>query len=502
MPARRYKTGQCRLQDSLLPPRLEDYVDEGNHVRAIDAYVNSLDLASLGFRHAAGGVAQAGQPAYDPADLLKLYMYGYTNKVRSSRCIEREARRNIEVIWLLGGLTPSYKTIADFRKHNAQALVRLNREFTLLCRELGLFGGHTVGIDGSFFRANASKGSIHTQDKLKKQIESLEQDIEAWHAELDQNDRQDSRPDTPTTTEDPALTTKLEAMQETLAAKQEQLQTLEARGDKQISTTDPDARRLTKRGQSVSGYNVQIAVDDDHKLIAASEVTNEGNDSHQLAPMAERAKEALEVESLTVLADAGYYESDQLKQCEDGDVTAYVAIPNTAKRFDKNGRFSRKAFTYDVERDVYRCPQGRLLSRTGGQALINRKPYHRYRSSASACAECPLREQCLSDKGTFREIYRWEHEEVLNRHRQRMEADQADRMRQRSALAEHPFGTLKCRSGWTHFLVRSFKKVRGECNLMVLCYNFSRVISILRMDGLVESVGHKASLQGVIGPTG
>lgn len=326
MPARRYKAGQCRLQESLLPPRLEDYVDQGNHVRAIDAYVNSLDLAQLGFLHAAGRAAQAGQPAYDPADLLKLYMYGYTNKVRSSRCLERETQRNLEVIWLLGGLTPSYKTIADFRKHNARALMRVNREFTLLCRELALFGGHTVGIDGSFFRANASKGSIHTQDKLKKQIASLEQDIEAWHAELDQNDRQDGRPDTPTTTEDPSLTTKLEAMQEKLAAKQEQLQTLEASGDKQVSTTDPDARRLTKRGQSVSGYNVQIAVDDKHKLIAASGVTNEGNDSHQLAPMAEKTKAALGVETLTALSDAGYYESDQLKQCEDNGVTAYVAI--------------------------------------------------------------------------------------------------------------------------------------------------------------------------------
>lgn len=496
MPARRYKTGQCRLQESLLPPRLDDYVDQGNHVRAIDAYVDSLDLAHLGFLHAAGSATQAGQPAYDPADLLKLYMYGYTNKVRSSRCLERETRRNLEVIWLLGGLAPSYKTIADFRKHNARALVRVNREFTLLCRELALFGGHTVGIDGSFFRANASKSSIHTQDKLKKQVASLEQDIEAWHTELDQNDRQDSRPDTPATTEDPSLTTKLEAMQEKLAAKQEQLQTLEASGDKQISTTDPDARRLTKRGQSVSGYNVQIAVDDEHKLIAASEVTNEGNDSHQLAPMAERAKEALDVESLTALSDAGYYESDQLKQCEDNGVTAYVAIPNTAKRFDQNGRFSRQAFTYDAERDVYLCPRGQLLSRTGGQALINQKHYHRYRSSARTCAECPLREQCLSDKGTFREIYRWEHEEVLDRHRQRMEADQEDRMRQRSALAEHPFGTLKCRSGWTHFLVRSFKKVRGEWNLMALCYNFSRVISILGMDGLMERLDPKAALQG------
>lgn len=483
--SRRYKQGENRQQISLLPSSLDDYVSEGNHVRAIEAYVNSLDLARLGFHNAAGD-RQAGQPAYDPSDLLKLYIYGYTNKVRSSRCLEREAGRNLELIWLTGHLSPSYKTIADFRKHNARALQQVNREFTLLCRELALFGGQTVGIDGSFFQGNASKGSIYTRDKLNKQIAALEKDIEAWHAQLDQNDQQDMRTDSRATTEDQALPDKLAAMQKKLATRQKQLQTLKDSGEKQLSTTDPDARLLRKRGQSVSGYNVQMAVDDQHKLIAASDVTNDGNDSHQLASMAEQSKAAMDVERLTALADSGYYESDQLRQCETSGVTAYVAAPDTTKRFKDKGRFSREAFTYDAGRDEYRCPQGQVLKLSGAPDVINQKTYHRYRSAARDCADCSLRAQCLSPKGRHREIYRWEYEEVLERHRQRMAEEGPQRMRQRSALAEHPFGTLKRRAGWDHFLVRGFEKVRGEWSLMALTYNLSRVINILGLEALID----------------
>lgn len=493
MSKRRYKSPQSRQQISLLPLSLDDYVEEGNHVRAIEAYAESLDLAQMGFRNAMGGHC-AGQPAFDPADLLKLYIYGYTNKVRSSRCLEREAKRNLEVIWLIGGLAPSYKTIADFRKDNAKALQQVNRDFTLLCRELALFGGRTVGIDGSFFQANASKGSIHTQKKLKKQVEALERDIAAWHEQLDQNDRQDTRADSEQTTEDPALASKLEALKEKLSTKKSHLQTLEASGETQRSTTDPDARLLRKRGQTLSGYNVQIAVDDKHKLIAASDVTNDGNDSHQLVPMAEKAKEAMDVESLTALADAGYYESEQLKQCEEGGVTAYVAIPDTVKRFEKTGRFSREAFTYDAERDTYTCPHGQILQRIGGLVEINQKSYCHYRSSARQCADCPLRAQCLSAKGRFRDIYRWVDEAVLERHRKRME-NSREMMCQRSALAEHPFGTLKRRAGWDHFLVRGFEKVRGEWSLMALSYNLTRVINLLGLEMLIDHCRQSAALR-------
>lgn len=495
MSSRRYKRGQCRQQTSLLPMSLEDYVDEENHVRAIDAYVNGLNLAKLGFQHASGN-RRAGQPAYDPGDLLKLYIYGYTHKVRSSRALESEVRRNLEVIWLIGHLSPSYKTIADFRKHNAKALQRANREFALLCRELALFGGQTVGIDGSFFQGNASKSSIYTRTRLKKQVEALERDIAAWHEQLEHNDREDAPPSDTPTTDDQALTTKLEAMKAKLATTQAQLQTLEDSGETQLSTTDPDARLLRKGGQSLSGYNVQIAVDERHKLIAASEVTNAGNDNHQLAPMAEQAKDTMDVEELTALADSGYYENDQFKQCELRGVTAFVGIPDRTQRFEKAGRFSRHAFIYDPERDAYHCPQGQVLPRTGGLSVINGKSFRRYRSSRRQCADCPLRAQCLTVTGTYREIYRWVDEHVVERHRERMENDGPAMMRRRGALAEHPFGTLKRRAGWDHFLVRGFEKVRGEWSLMALCYNFSRVINILGMEQVIAYCQQKNAASG------
>ena len=475
---RRYKTPRSRQQAQLLPPSLDDYINEGNHVRAIDAYVHSLDLAAMGFLYADGKLT-SGQPSYDPADLLKLYIYGYTNRVRSSRALEREAGRNLEVLWLLGELFPSHTTIADFRKRNSTALIKANKDFVLLCRELSLFGGKTVGIDGSFFQGNASKASIYTDAKLNRQITALEKDIAAWHEELDANDQQ-TQPNNGVITNDARLADKLEELQNKLVEKQQQKAQLKASGEGQLSVTDPDARLLKKRGQSLSGYNVQIAVDAKHKLLAASDITNEGNDSHQLSVMAKQVKAALEVDTLNCLADCGYYESEQLRQCEEEGVVAYVGIPDSGKRFSDAGRFSRDAFIYDEQQQVYRCPQGITLMKAERMVTINNKQYYRFRSTAGDCRHCAMRDQCLSKKGQFREIYRWEHEAVLVRHRERMEATPGA-MRERSALAEHPFGTLKRRSGWDHFLVRGIDKVRGEWSLMALCYNMTRVLNIIGM---------------------
>jgi len=299
MTSRRYKSVSNRQQISLLPPSIEDYVQETNPVRAIDAYVATLDLEKQGFQNSSGGVC-AGQPAYPPEALLKLYLYGYINKVRSSRRLESETCRNLEVIWLVEALRPSYKTIADFRKNNSKALTATNRDFVLLCKELQLFGGETLGIDGSFFKADANKDSIYTEDKLHRQLQQLEQKINAYQEQLALQDEADNQAGLGSLTEDNHLNEKITALKEQQAVKkalQKRLQTSEA---KQVSVIDPDARLLNKRGQTIAGYNVQIAVDAKHKLIIAEAVTQDGNDSQQLMPMIDQAQDILESTNLTV----------------------------------------------------------------------------------------------------------------------------------------------------------------------------------------------------------
>jgi transposase len=318
---RTYKIGHSRDQASLLPPCLEDYVSRDNPVRAIDAYVDSLDLNEVGFRDV-GSDGGAGQPPYDPADLLKLYLYGYLHQVRSSRRLEREARRNVELMWLLQGLAPGYRTIANFRKENAAGLKAANRDFVLLARSLDLLGGTLVAIDGAFFHGDASKASILTKKRLQEQMAALDRSIAEYNAVLEANDNAEAAaaPGTPPSGED--LAQKLTALRQRRAMAATDLAKLADSGDGQISRTDPDARLLAKHGQIVAGYNVQIAVDDKHKLIVASEVVNEGHDTGQLHAMAEAAKAALGVETLTAVADAGYDNGETLKACEDAAITA------------------------------------------------------------------------------------------------------------------------------------------------------------------------------------
>jgi transposase len=485
MTNRPFKAGESREQASLLPPRIEDYVGPDNPVRAIESFVGALDLAKLGFRHADRAADEMGQPPYDPADLLKLYLYGYTNQVRSSRRLEQEACRNLELIWLLKNLRPGYRTIANFRKENWEALKAVNRGFVLLVRELGLVGGSVVAIDGSFFHGDASKASIFTRRRLTEQLAKLDLEIEAYGKSLEDNDAAEAKSDR---TDGPGhgggsdgsdIGAKVTALMARRSRAQADLDRLEENGETQLSRTDPDARLLVKNGQSVAGYNVQLVVDDKHKLIIASEVVNDSSDVRQLHAMGKAAKEALDAETLQALADEGYYSSLELKACEDDGITAYVPVPAAAARLAKQGRFSLNDFTYDGAADTYACPAGELLhpmerrwQNTSGRTEI------RYASSSAICKTCQLRRRCLSPKSTQRIIARWEHEDVLERHRARMEgADQL--MRRRSAIVEHPFGTLKCRAGYRHFLLRGFDKVRGEWSLMALCYNLTRVLNIL-----------------------
>ena len=501
MTNRTFKSGANREQVSLLPPRVEDYVAKDNPVRAIEAYVEALDLAALGFRHADRGANGVGQPPYAPADLLKLYLYGYLNRVRSSRRLEQEAERNLELIWLLGGLRPGYRTIANFRKENAAALKAANRDFVVIIRELGLVGGVAVAIDGAFFHGDASKATIVTRKRLAAEKAALDRDIEAYNKELDTNDAAEAeRP--PAKSDDGGsdrgdgsggdLSEKVATLMSQRAEVQADLDKLDESGETQLSRTDPDARLLAKSGQTVAGYNVQIAVDEKHKLIVASEVVNDGNDKGQLHAMAQAAKEALGVETIDALADTGYHSGTELKACEDDGITAYV--PEPEGRPAAQGRYSQEDFAYDAAADAYRCPAGELLKPTespqrdgAGRILI------RYMSRKTVCDACPLRLRCVTEATPKRSVFRWEHEDVLERHRDRMEKAKADRpMRRRSSLVEHPFGTLKVRAGYRHFLVRGFDKVRGEWSLMALCYNLARVLSIVGLDGLVAYLAKRA----------
>lgn len=473
MSHRQYKTGIPRQQSFLLPPRLEEYVSADNPVRAIDAYVDSLDLEAFGFKNA-GGELTPGQPAFPPAALVKLYLYGYLHRTRSSRRLEAECRRNLEVIWLLQGLQPGYKTIADFRQHNLHALKAIHCDFVQVCQELELFGAELVGIDGSFLRGNVAKQRIFTAERLQRALEHIEQDIARYLQELEQTDQQEGQP----APAEPALAEKLEQLRARQQKRSEQLQQLVTSGETQLAEVDPDARRLRKAGSgTVAGYNVQTVVDDRHKLLVCGEVVQDGNDQQQLLPMAQAAKATLGVDTLTTIQDAGYFNVQQIKACLEQGITPYVPEPNKSNQAKRAGRFGREQFEYDAQENCYRCPAGQPLPyhgsrQTGGKTLWD------YRSRPEVCAACPLQSQCLPKKNKYRTLLRWEHEAIIEAHRVRMAQKGAEMMRQRAQLCEHPFGTLKLWLGWRHFLVRGLEKVRAEFSLMMLAYNLRRVLTI------------------------
>ena len=482
MTSRRYQKTLNRQQEMLLPVRVEEYVSENNSVRAIDAYVNTLNLQSLGVNHTQAVVSQTGQPPYPPQAMLKLYLYGYLQDIRSSRKLESETQRNLEVIWLIEGLRPSYKSIADFRKSNSAALKAANRDFLLLCKELALLGGEDVAVDGSFFKADASKAGIYTETKLNKQLAALEQKINDYQQALAEQDAADDKAGKGSLVEAPHLADKLKRLQEKQAEKKVLQQALKDSDQKQLSTVDPDARLLSKRGHTVAGYNAQIAVDSLHKLIVAEDVTQDGNDTQQLAPMLAKAQDILQSDKLTGLGDAGYYDGEQLKSCEEQGIQVYVAIPDKSKAIAAQGRFTRDQFRYDAGQNTYTCPQNQTLNPSGKQQK-NAKTYTRYQSKATDCRHCPVAKHCLTEKARIKQLYRWEHQAVIDRHKQRM-AQKPGIMKQRGALVEHPFGTLKHRAGMHHFLMRGLEKCRGEFSLMTLAYNFTRVLNILGVDKL------------------
>lgn len=473
---KRFIQGEHRGQSTLLPESLDDYVADTNPVRVVDVFVDELDLGRLGFK----GVvpAETGRPAYHPAVLLKIYIYGYLNRIQSSRRLERETQRNVELMWLTGRLMPDFKTIANFRKDNGQAIRRVCRQFVVLCQQLGLFAEALVAIDGSKFKAVNNRDRNFTSAKLQRRMEEIESSITRYLTALDTADRQE-----PAVAQ--AKAERLHGKIAALKAKMQELQAietqLEATPDKQISLTDPDARSMKTRGSGMVGYNVQAAVDTKHHLIVTHEVTNDGVDRDQLSAMAAQAREAMGVEELSVVADRGYFKSEEILACHEAGITAFVPKALTSGA-TAAGRFGKGDFIYDAAKNEYRCPAGQSLTWRYSSVEKGLK-LHRYWSSN--CQGCALKEHCTPS--SERRVSRWEHVSVLDAMQSRL--DQApEMMRIRRQTVEHPFGTLKAWMDATHFLTRTLERVSTEMSLHVLAYNFKRVLNLLGNSALMAAM--------------
>ena len=470
--------GIDRSQHSLFPAVLDDYVAEDNPVRAIEAFADGLDLGQVGFTRVEALVT--GRPGYHPATLLKIYIYGYLNRIPSSRRLERECQRNIELVWLTGQLAPDFKTIADFRKDNGKAICEVCRAFVALCRKLDLLSAASIAIDGSKFKAVNARDKNFTESKMKRRLERIDESIARYMAQLETADRHgDAVPEA-----------RVARLQDKIVKLKEEIARLNAINadmmkseDKQISLTDPDARSMTTSGKDtgIVGYNVQAAVDTENHLIVAHEVTNVGTDRHQLSNMAEQARTEMGVETLDAVADRGYYEGEEIKACEEAGITVTLPKPQTSGA-KAAGRFGKQDFVYVAAEDVYRCPAGeRLTYRFTGEE--DGKKLRRYWTSA--CQTCALKAQCTT--GPERRIARWEHEAVLEKVQQRLDRN-PDKMTLRRQTAEHPFGTIKAWMGATHFLMRGLPKVATEMALNVLAYNMKRVMAILGVGNLLVAM--------------
>jgi transposase len=471
--------GLDRDQSTLFPAVLDDYIGDDNPVRAVDVFVDGLDLAALGFE----GVEPLalGRPAYRPATMLKIYIYGYLNRVPSSRRLERECQRNIELVWLTGRLMPDFKTIADFRKDNGPAIRATCRQFVMLCRRLDLFSEAVIAIDGSRFKAVNTRDKNYTHGAIERRMEQVEASIARYLSALDTADRQEGE----------VAEAKSIRLKDKLARLKQQMQHLremeiavQAAPDRQISLTDPDARAMATsgKGTGIVGYNVQTAVDVEHHLIVAHEVTNMGHDRTQLVPMALKAQEATGNKEITVLADRGYFNGDQVLACENTGVLPCVPKTLTSGNA-KRGLFTGQDFIYDAEKDHYICPAGEHLTR--GLVRSDRRGDIDHYRHLTACFTCPLKPKCTPDK--LKRIKRWKHERVLDAMQARLDR-MPDAMGVRRQTVEHPFGTIKAWMGSTHFLTRTLKRVSTEMSLHVLAYNLKRVITIIGVGPLLQAI--------------
>jgi transposase len=475
---KRFVLGESRDQATLFPESLDDYVGEDNPVRVVDVFVDELDLASLGFERV--DPAPTGRPAYHPATLLKIYIYGYLNRVQSSRRLERESQRNLELIWLTARLSPDFKTIADFRKENGPAIQQVCSQFVLLCRRLNLLSQGAIAIDGSKFKAVNNRDKNLTDNKLKSRIEHLEKSVARYLEDLDRVDKES----------DEHAPEKVKNLKHKIATIRKHMKKLVETGEKlkqvperQISETDPDARSMASqgRGTGMVGYNVQTAVDSENHLIVAHQVTNEASDRRQLAKMAQRAREATGRGDFDVLADRGYYTSEEIRACEQQGLVPMVPKPLTSNS-RAAGRFDKRDFEYIATDNEYECPAGERaihrFSRIEAGLLM-----HVYWSSA--CTKCDIRERCTT--ATYRRIKRWEHADVLDRMQERLSRS-TDASRLRRQTVEHPYATLKMWMGSAHFLMKRLPNVSTEMSLHVLAYNLTRVMNILGTKRLIQAI--------------
>jgi transposase len=468
--------GTCRTQATLFPERLDDYLTEENDIRVIDAFIDSLVLSDLGFKTVP---AETGRPGYHPSTMLKLFVYGYLNRIQSSRRLEREAGRNVELMWLLERLAPDFKTVADFRKNNGKGIKNTCRAFIGLCRQMNMFTDVMVAIDGSKFKAVNSKENNYTPKKLKFHIARVEKHIDKYLKQLEDSDKEDEKVIDATPVKE-----KIAWLEKRLS----ELKVLEVQvndhPEKQLSTIDPDSRLMKTRGMTRSVcYNAQSAVDTKHHLIVAHEVTNKP-DIGQLCPVAKEVQIALGKKDVTVIADKGYYSGPDIKDTQDAGMVVLVPKGDTSAS-EKKGIFNRSLFKYDANKDVYVCPANQELPyrfTSVEKGLIVK----RYWVDAPTCRACELKSQCSNSKQS-RRITRWVHQDEID-HLDDLMASMPESMLIRKQTVEHPFGTIKCWMGATHFLTRGFKNVRTEMNLHVLAYNLKRMMSIHGQDTLIAAI--------------
>jgi transposase len=477
-----YLRGVSRQQIMLLPESVEDYVGADNPVRVIDAFIDGLDLGALGFELKAEEAP--GAPPYDPKALLKLYVYGYLNRIRSSRELEKAARRNLEVIWLLRRLTPDHWTINAFRRSQRARFKAVFRQFNLVCGSLGLFGAELVAIDGTFLKAVNSPRRNFSQGKVRRMIEEIDRHTEAYLEALEASEREASSQSMAAAGGDPEaaqIPGKLAALEEKRQQCAAILEQLSPEPGAQLSLTDPDSRALRKNTECTVGYNAQIAVDAAQHLIAVEEVTRDPNDAALLLPMAQAARDALGVEKIAAVADRGYYSHEQVRACAEAGIEAYVPAPRRSVAGE--GEYPIERFCYDAPRDLYICPQGRELRRHSDTTKARGR--HRTYYDSAVCRDCPVRPQCT--RGAYRKLTVHEHQEVIAAARARLQ-ERPQIYAQRHALAEHPFGTLKFWLGYRAFLCRGLEMVRAEFTLSCLAYNLRRALNVLGVPRLLEAL--------------
>lgn len=468
-----YKQGLNRNQQLLFPPSIDDYVDEENGVRAIDSYVELLDLTKLQFSNTRKSNRADGQKAYSPKLLLKIYIYGYLNKIRSSRALEKECKRNLELIWLTQNLVPSYHTIADFRKTNPKALKQVFKEFVILCKNINLIDGKLTAVDGAYLRANASKNQLIMKSTLTKDLNNISDEIEEYFKTLEYSDQEKQALNL--LSKLPKDLRKLKHRQTDIS---DNLKLLESIDKTQYNRTDPDASLMKKPAHNLMAFNSQIVVDSTFKFIIATDVFSEPIDTNKLHIMAMQTKEILELDKLDITADKGYDCAVEIKKCIDDNINPIV--PRSKKEQPNKDKYSRDKFIYHKEKDCYICPNNKQLTKSPTVQNKKEKINFLYKCESRICKICPLKNRCIPEKTPYKKVFRWEHEEVMEKHIQKMQTKESkDIVKKRGSIVEHPFGTIKRNLGWDHFLVRGKEKVSGENALIMLSYNFKRLLNLI-----------------------